>query len=279
MGLCFRTGCAALTALMAGFSQPGLAEYDRPGEERFKFGAGSYFQRYDTTVRVKDSNGGAFLNLEDDLGYDSDDSGLWLGGHWRFAKRHRLGLSYFDSKRSVTAIAQEDIDIGEDETIPAGAGYESDFRIRVVPLQYAYSFVQNDKFELAGTVGMHWYAIDYDIGGAAGIGNTTVSDSVDVEADAPMPLLGLGFDYYITRRWHLNMLGEVFYLAVSAGDLNFEGSVLNTRIGTEYWLWDRVGIGAALNWFSLNVSVDDSQWNGDLEYDYWGPQVYVTARY
>ena len=50
-------------------------------------------------------------------------------------------------------------------------------------------------------------------------------------------------------------------------------------LNTEYWLFNNVGVGAALNWFSLDVDVDDGSWFGTLNYQYLGPQVYLAIRF
>ena len=51
------------------------------------------------------------------------------------------------------------------------------------------------------------------------------------------------------------------------------------RASTEYWFFHNVGLGAAINWFSLDVDVDDKDWRGVLDYQYWGPQVYLAVRF
>lgn len=42
---------------------------------------------------------------------------------------------------------------------------------------------------------------------------------------------------------------------------------------------NNVGLGLALNWFKLDVDLDDSEWDGSANYEYWGPQIYVTVRF
>jgi hypothetical protein len=272
-----------LVAFLAlGISIPGVVlagDFIKPGEEKVKLGAGVFLQNFDTTVRVKGEGSGEYINLEDDLGYDDDDTTGWISGYWRFASRHRIGVGYFQNKRDIEAVALVDIDIGEGETIPAGAGFASEFKIQVLPVTYSYSFMKRDKFELAGTLGLHWYSVNYDIAGAAGIGSIDVSASVDVEADAPMPLIGLGFDYYLSDRWHVSAGAAAFAMELDTSKFNFQGTIFDTRIATEYWFWNHLGAGAALSWFALNVDVDDSEWEGNLEYDYWGPQVYLVTRF
>ena len=269
-------------ALVMGTLPPSLAQakdWIKPGDERFKLGGGIFLQNFDTTVRVDDVDlGGTDINLEDDLGFEENDTTYWLGGYWRFASRHRFGVSYFQNKRDERAVLLDDIKI-DGEIIPVGAGYDSEFKIQVLPVKYAYSFMKRDKFELSGSLGVHWYAVDFDFKGAAGISDIDVDVDVSVEADAPMPLIGLGFDYYATKRWTIDVVAEVFALELDEKKFNFQGYLFNTRLGTEYWFWNNFGAGAALNYFGLNVDVEDPDWRGKLEYSYWGPQIYLTTRF
>ena len=88
-----------------------------------------------------------------------------------------------------------------------------------------------------------------------------------------MPLLGLLFDYHFTPKWTVGTHGEIFYIDISEDDFSFSGTITNLRLHTEYWFFNNVGLGAAINWFKLDVDVDDGDWKGELDYQYWGPQV------
>jgi hypothetical protein len=44
-------------------------------------------------------------------------------------------------------------------------------------------------------------------------------------------------------------------------------------------MFNHVGLGVAVNWFKLDVELDESEWEGFLDYDYWGPQIYATIRF
>jgi hypothetical protein len=39
------------------------------------------------------------------------------------------------------------------------------------------------------------------------------------------------------------------------------------------------GLFAALTRFKLDVDLDDSDWIGSVDYEYWGPQIYATIRF
>ena len=270
-------------ALLSGTLLPNLAQAEdwiRFGEERFMLSGGAFLPSFDTTLRVDNRTLGIGddVSLEDDLDVDDDESVYWIGGHWRFASRHRVALSYFRSKRDATAVALDDIQIG-DEIFPVGAGLDSEFEIQVIPLVYAYSFMKREKFEFAGSVGLHWYSLDFTVQGTVSLGTEDANAEVTAKADAPLPLFGLRFDYYITPRWSAGAHGEALALEFDDDTFSFSGRAVNVRLSTEYWIWNHFGVGAAVNWFNVDLDVDDSDWRGEFEYDYFGPQLYLTARF
>jgi hypothetical protein len=121
--------------------------------------------------------------------------------------------------------------------------------------------------------------VNFDVGGSASLGGADADANVNAEAAAPMPLLGLLFDYHFTPKWTVGTHGEIFYIDISEDDFSFSGTITNLRLHTEYWFFNNVGLGAAINWFKLDVDVDDGDWKGELDYQYWGPQVYATIRF
>jgi hypothetical protein len=262
-------------------SSASAADWIKFGEETFELTGGIFLQNFDTNVRVEDqeTGEGADINIEDVLGYDEDDTTGTALATWRFADRHRLSVGWFSSERDVTAIAEENIDLGGGEFIPAGAGYESTFDIETIPFAYTYSFMKSDRSEFYGTLGFHWMSIDYEIIGALGLGDEEWEDSVVAEADAPMPLLGIGYDWYLNDHWKVALGGDGFYIKLDDDTFSFEGSVLNLKVATEYYIWNNFAVGAAVNYFRLDVDLDDDDWAGSLEYEYWGPTAYIKARF
>jgi hypothetical protein len=256
------------------------ADWINLGEERFKLGAGVFLPNFDTKLRIdnKTIGTGTEIDLEDDLGFSSTETTFWVGGYWRFAAKHRLSAGYFQFDRDSSTIATTDITIG-DEIYPTGASLDSNFKFQVIPISYAYSFLKREKFELAGTIGLNWTRVDFDVSGSASLGNEDLDANVSAGADAPLPLIGLLFDYNFTPKWSAGLLGEVFWLNTDADTFGFSGTLINLRLSTEYWIFNNVGLGVAINWFSLDVDVDDGDWRGRLEYQYWGPQVYAAVRF
>lgn len=274
---------AVVLAFVSGstVSGPGqAADWIKPGEERFKIGAGVFLPSFNTDLRINATDvGGSGTDLEDDLGLREDDTTFWGTAEWRMAPRHRLGISYFSFTRDGSITAQRDIEIGDGQIIDAGASVFTKFEFDVIPIDYSYSFIKNDKHEFAGTVGLHWYEMAFNVNATAWVQDDRGTESVSAKAEAPLPLIGLRYDYHISPRWSVNAKGQVFALDLNDDTFAFSGSLYNFRLGTEYWLWNNFGVGAAVNTFGLDVDVDDSDWKGSLKYSYWGPQIYAVGRF
>jgi hypothetical protein len=251
---------AGFVFAMAGLStaSASAADWIKFGDETFELAGGGLYQKFNTKVEVDDQGFGTKIDLEDDLSYDDDDVTGMVNATWRFADRHRLSLGYFESNRDVSAFASNDIDIGDGETIPAGARYESNYDIKTYPFKYAYSFSKTDHSEFSGSIGFHWMTIDYDLAGALGLDEEEFEGRIEAEADAPMPLVGLSYDYYLNDRWKLMLGTEAFYIKMSDDTFQFEGGLVNAKVGTEYYIWNNLSVGAAVSYFYLNVDLDDS---------------------
>ena len=262
-------GCLVPNAGKAG-------EWINPGEERFLFVGGVFLPALDRSVRVDNTSLGIGdeIDLEDDLGFDDTQTTFYGGGFWRFFPRHRFGVGYFRFKDETTATALRDLTIG-DEVYPAGASLTSEFKFEIFPINYSYSFLKREKMELAGTIGLHWYRISFAVAGSASLGTQDADAEITGKANAPLPLLGLNFRYNFTPKWTASIVAQAF--ALSIGD--FDGSLVNLGVRTEYWFFNHLGAGLALNGFRLDVEVDSSDWQGELEYKYFGPQIYITARF
>lgn len=273
-----RTGLLILlfVILSAGLTSPDSARADDgsgPGKDRFKIRLGAYFPSVETDITV--DIGDDEIKMEDVLGLDENTTIWRLDGYWRFAKKHRLALGYFSIERDASSIFQEEYIIGG-ETWPVGALVASDLKMDFYQIYYLYSFIQGEKWEIAGSIGGYWVKADLDILLAAdvgGLGKGDLHTSEDVQG--PLPLIGLAFDYYIAPKWLATVKGGYFQLSI--GD--FDGKLTNIGASLEYQLTKYFGLGLGYDGFWINVESDSSGDISEIDFNYHGAEVFGILRF
>lgn len=250
-----------------------------PGDERFKFVAGWFLPAFGTDVRL-DGEGteGDDVSLDDDLGLDGDQSGALLGFEWRIADRHRLGVNWSSFSQNGTRVFDEELTIG-DETFPVDAVVRTNWSLDLIPITYSYSFIQNEKNELAGTFGIHLDRISLRLRAETSVSGDVLDLETDHSADLPLPLLGLRYDHHFSDSWSAGIGASYFTIEFGEDTLDARGSLYNFKAYAEYRLQGRYGAGIAIDAFKLDLEADKNNFSGGYEYDYWGPQIYLIARF
>lgn len=250
------------------------------GKDRFSFAVGSFGPAFNTELKVAGDNVGPGddVDVEDDLAVKRDDNSIYLAGGWRFKPKHRIFVSYFESTREGEATATDEIQIG-DEVYPVGATLRTKLSFTVMPINYAYSLKQDERSELAVTGGLHWNAVKLRVEGSASAGAQDVDAEVEAKVNAPMPLVGLDYYYAFTPQWRAGARGEVFWFDFAGSTIDVGGTIVNLRLSTDYWITRNIGLGAAVNYFQIDLEAESKNWDGDLKYGYTGPQIYVALRF
>src|SRR5512134_593473 len=240
---------------------------------------GAFLPAFKTTMQVDNDQLGSGDNVDlgDDLGVDQNESGGWFGVEWRFAPRHRIGFTYSRFNLNGQRTTTRDLQIG-DEIFPAGATVSSQLRLEIIPITYSYSFLKDERDELAFTVGLHWSRLRFSAEGSASLGAQDISRDSRAEADVPLPLLGLRYDHHFSDRWSAGASAAVFALKLGEETWNLEGSLWSVRLHAEYRFARNFAIGVALDGFDVSVDASQDNWKGGFDYGYWGPQIYLTAR-
>jgi len=270
----------AVVAATAGFAAfSAHADSLKPGDERFKLVAGWFLPAFNTDVRIDESGTtGDRIRLGDDLGVDEDQSGALLGFEWRFAERHRLSASYSSFSQSGTRTIDREIHIG-DEDYPINATINTKWSLDLIPITYSYSFIQNDSNELAGTFGVHWDKFSLSLHGTTSLSDDDINADTSSSADLPLPLIGIRYDHHFSDNWSAGAAASFFSIEFGEDQLDAKGSLYNFRAYTEYRFAGRYGAGLAIDAFKLKVEADKPRLTGEYKYDYWGPQIYLIARF
>ena len=258
------------------------AETDANQEPWEKFGiqAGYFLSAVDSGFRLGTSIG-VDIDVEDLLDLDASSSVFRVGALWRFTenRRHRLDFSWFSLNRDGSRQVLEDFTIEDKDgnliEINAGSTVDAFFDLDIYQLAYSYSFIQDDRLDLAVQIGA--YVMPIDVG-------LSVAGAIDEQGSerftAPLPVLGLRMDIALTPRWFIRTGAQAFYLEYD----NFKGSILEFRAAVEYNPWQHVGIGLGFDTLGINIEAEGEDYpgidlNGKVNFNYAGLLLYLRFFY
>ena len=269
---------------------PAFAEESKPKKEPYPYPwnkgyltLGAYFATLDSSVTAGGSKGlGLNVDVEDLLGLETTDTSFRLAAGYRLGKkrRHKLELSWFYFHREGENTIVEEIPIPPElggqpgESIGPGT-INSLFNFDIIKFKYEYSFLLDERADL--NIGASLFVMPIEFGITftdAGVTRGSVQESIT----APLPVVGLGFDFAITPKWFIRQQLEVFYLEID----NFEGGITSLTVALEYFPWKNVGFGLGADGLQVNIKATEEtdypglgDFVGDLEFSYIGAQLYV----
>lgn len=234
--------------------------YGGQGTDKFTLSAGWSFSNIDGSLGL---NGTLQDGTPIDIGTGSgkDTSSFTASANWRVARKHRVSLLYFRTKRENTLTLANDVVI-DDITIPAGASATTELTSNYYFGTYRYSFIKKDNLELAGVLGLYGSKISFDFAASKYPGNPTANYSTSQSTSLPLPVIGGSFDWYISPRW--TAATSLSGLKAKIGDV--DGSIWVLTASTDYMLFHNFGIGLAFLHTDIDVDVTKSSFNGNFNY-------------
>jgi hypothetical protein len=226
-----------------------------------------------TTLGLNNLGFGIDINTEDAYGLDSSIVAVKADANYRFTRnrRHMVDFTYLNLSRSGEKILEREIPVF-DETLTIGTFIQSKFDFQIFKIGYSYSFFQDDRFDLGGRIGLYIMPIEFALT-ADGIG----AGAEDITA--PLPTLGLRFDFAITPKLFLRQYIDLFYLSI--GD--FRGAIVNSSVTLDYNFWKYVGLGIGLENFRMRVESEGSgdypgiDLFGHIDYEYIGLLLFAKV--
>jgi hypothetical protein len=215
--------------------------------------------------------------VEDTLDLDATNTVFRAEALWRFSnnRRHRLDLSWFAFRRDGDREISEDITIedkdGNPITIPAGTAVDAHLDLDIYELSYSYSFLQDDRIDIAAGLGFYVMPIDFGLS-ATGLVDEEGSQSFT----APLPVFGLRMDVALTPKWFIRTGTQVFYVEYE----NFTGSILQFNAALEYNPWRHFGLGVGFDTMNISLDAEDEDYpaidfRGNVTLKYTGLQFYL----
>lgn len=245
------------------------AEEPELQENRFSLGVGFARVRFDTNFKFTDKDTGrdAFVDAEGTLGLPEKENIPVVFGRYRFSKKHALGFSAFRVRRESTLFADE-LNLGN-FTITGEATLSDETSFYY--LNYTYTFMQDERSRVFGSIGMYGLDLDYRLDLMGEIlykGVPLASDSYSRNASvfAPLPMVGLDAVFALTPRWSLatriTLVGGK-YQDVSA-------LVLDTAVRARYAFSKHIGLILGIKYFNADITIDKSDTKTEVSYGFDG---------
>jgi len=242
--------------------------------EKFNVQGGAFFAALNNKVTAGSEGAGVAIDVEDFLGLEVQNTVFRLGASYRIGekRRHRVDLDYLYFNRSGEKNLDQDI-LVDNNVIGAGSRVDTTFNFQIYRAAYSYSFFQDDRMDLAASIGLFVMPIKFELS-VSGVG----SKQGDFNFTAPLPALGLRGDFAVTPRWFIRTNLDVFYLEYQS----FKGALVDTRIAVEYNPWEHFGFGLGFDNFRVKLEAEGNDYpgvdfQGIVKSQFMGVQLY--ARY
>ncbi len=259
-----------LLAAAAAVAKPPPDEPDNLLNDRLTLQAGLVSSSTQTTLRYDAAAGtpGTTLNAEKDLGLPSRKLIGKAELMFRMKERHRvhLGNYYLPLDRHATVPLQKTVNFGN-TTFNVNDVVASELKMRLLVINYSYSFIKNDRAELAASLG-------FDVIGFEAA--ATVAARLRTEREdrsAPAPLAGLDGTVRISSRFYAEARGQ--YLKVNVQ--NVRGTLDTVEANILYRLSPNVTFGLGYSGFKVNVDSEKLGDSGQFQLRSSGPQLFARV--
>jgi hypothetical protein len=261
---------AVLAFLLAGAAQ--AEDYLSPTEERVRLSLGAVYLDSNTNIQIDSSAGvvGTPVNAERDFGMDKSDFEAKFQIMLRAGERSRLRFDYFSLDRTGSATINQDILFRNVELLP-GDPVDSNLSIDVLSITYGYSFIHNEKFELAATLGVNIT----DISARARVNTATRHVDQTEDEAGPFPTVGLDATYVISKRFYVD--GRVQYFRANVDDL--DGSLGFYELDALYRLRPNISFALGYQLARAALTSTKSSEAGQVNFNTQGPEFFVRVAF
>jgi hypothetical protein len=243
-----------------------------PLTDRVSFSVGGFLLNTSTAVRV-DGRGrsGSEIDLERDLGFNETDR-VRVDAYWRFAPRHKIRALYFNTRRAQSRTIQRDIEF-RDRTFTLSSEVHASLETEVAELAYEYAFLRRQRYELAGTAGVH--NVTFDLRLSALTASRTVDFAESASIDGPLPVIGLRGIWRLTNKMYFDAQAQFFKIGLD----EYDGRIEDYTASIVWQAFRHVGIGAGYNEFITRADVDGERFGGHVRWRYGGARIFLVASF
>jgi hypothetical protein len=210
----------------------------------FELQTGVTYTSITSTILMTRSGGGSGLAVDAEgvLGMDRELLSFDIWTSWRFAERHRLQFRFADLSRASTRTLRTDLELNG-VTYNAGDTVDAVYGLQFFDLNYAWSFLKDDRMEICLTFGVDvirtHLSIDSDLTGREENERFTL----------PIPLPGLNADFALTPDLWLRQRLQFMYVPVQ----NYAGLLVNFNMSLEYSVLKNVSLGLGFDLLRIEL--------------------------
>lgn len=238
----------------------------------FEMVTGVMFSNTTSSFQATRGNGGAGLAIDAEgvLGLDRDILSPYLWLAWRPAEHHRIAFGFQDLSRKAERTLDREIEF-DGNTYTIGTTVDSIYGLQFFGVDYAWSFLQDDRMDIALTFGFKTLRAHFSIEEE---NNAIVGD---VRYIFPVPLPGLFADFALTPDLWLRERLQMMYVPIE----NYSGLMIHWNISVEYSLLENVSLGVGFDLLRVNLkkqSTGDTfgDFNGDFRFNSAGAVLYIN---
>jgi len=243
--------------------------------ENFFVDVGVFFPNRTFGVAVDGSLGEdhELVEFEESVGFKEKDRIFALEFGWRFGDKWRLVGQYFESSGDASVILEENV-AWEDVVFQAGTSASGGASLTLVRAFFGREFRSGKMHKFGFGAGIHWLELGAFLEGTILVeGGEIAAAASSVRAHAPLPNIGIWYNYSITERWGLRSRADLFSAEID----RYDGTLVNLALGANYQIAENFGIGLNYNYFDIDVKIDQSDWSGRFVTSHKG--VYVNLSF
>ena len=244
-------------------------------DSTFIFGAGAFFPTQGLDLEANGTIPGDDIDFDSALGVDDSQVTPVVSLRWNMTDRWSMWGLWWKTSSSGSETLDEDI-VWDDITFKAGTNIEAGADTDVLRFLIGYELVSGPQYEFGIGIGMHWMDLSAYIQGQV-LTDMGESDFRRGEAsvNGPLPDVGAWYFYSPSARWLLT--ARVDWFSASVG--KYDGSLWDAAVGANYQLSEHFGIALEYVFFSLDVNIDDGDWQGGAKVRNNGPVLALTANW
>jgi len=243
----------------------------------FTLKLGGYFIGAQDTIFSATKNGiGGTLNLQELFDMESEVNVLRVSAAYKFNPKHKIEASFYSLKSSSEKTVETSFEYNG-ETINAGAALDIYFNTDVYKVNYVYSAYRTNKLEFMFRAGLHITALETGLNARYNVGTVTESAQTNnISITAPLPVVGLGFDYEIMPKLNINYTVDYFLVSYNS---TVSGSMSDSILSLDYTFSKYIGVGAGFNRTQMNFKAKDEDTVVEFNNDVAGLLGYVIFSY